>query len=126
MAVSYFHQISYARSCLEEDRKMLLSLGLLVGINKKDRMDKAQDALESFISALFNEEKKLNDGKEATESSYEKELLQKKDTFVSEFETILGYESRLEKKMKIETGCKVRPIKKEKNSDGNSETTNDM
>ncbi len=122
----YFHQISYARSCLEEDRKMLLSLGLLVGINKKDRMDKAQDALESFISALFNEEKKLNDGKEATESSYEKELLQKKDTFVSEFETILGYESRLEKKMKIETGCKVRPIKKEKNSDGNSETTNDM
>lgn len=122
----YFHQISYARSCLEEDRKMLLSLGLLVGINKKDRMDKAQDALESFISALFNEEKKLNAGKEATESSYEKELLQKKDTFVSEFETILGYESRLEKKMKIETGCKVRPIKKEKNSDGNSETTNDM
>lgn len=122
----YFHRISYARSCLEEDRKMLLSLGLLVGINKKDRMDKAQDALESFISALFNEEKKLNDGKEATESSYEKELLQKKDTFVSEFETILGYESRLEKKMKIETGCKVRPIKKEKNSDGNSETTNDM
>lgn len=122
----YFHRISYARSCLEEDRKMLLSLGLLVGINKKDRMDKAQDALESFISALFNEEKKLNDGKEATESSYEKELLQKKDTFVSEFETILGYESRLEKKMKIEAGCKVRPIKKEKNSDGNSETTNDM
>ena len=122
----YFHRISYARSCLEEDRKMLLSLGLLVGINKKDRMDKAQDALESFISALFNEEKKLNDGKVATESSYEKELLQKKDTFVSEFETILGYESRLEKKMKIETGCKVRPIKKEKKSDGNSKTTNDM
>ena len=29
----YFHRISYARSCLEEDRKMLLSLGLLVGIN---------------------------------------------------------------------------------------------
>ena len=122
----YFHRISYARSCLEEDRKMLLSLGLLVGINKKDRMDKAQDALESFISALFNEDKKVNKDKEATASSYEKELLQKKDTFVSEFETILGYESRLEKKMKIETGCKVRPIKKEKNSDGNSETTNDM
>ena len=98
-----------------------------MGINKKDRMDKAQDALESFISALFNEDKKLNDGKEATAaSSHEKELLQKKDAFVSEFETILGYESRLEKKMKIETGCKVRPIKKEKNSDGNSETTNDM
>lgn len=122
----YFHQISYARSCLEEDRKMLLSLGLLVGINKKDRMDRAQDALESFVSALFNEDKKVNKGKEATASSYEKELLQKKDTFVSEFETILGYESRLEKKMKIETGWKVHPIKKEKKSDGNSETTNDM
>ena len=122
----YFRRISYARSCLEEDRKMLLSLGLLVGINKKDRMDKAQEALESFISLLFNEDKKVNKDKEATASSYEKELLQKKDTFVSEFETILGYESRLEKKMKIETGCKVRPIKKEKKSDGNSETTNDM
>ena len=122
----YFHQISYARSCLEEDRKMLLSLGLLVGINKKDRMDKAQDALESFISALFNEDKRVNKDKEATASSYEKELLQKKDTFVSEFETVLGYESRLEKKMKIETGCKVRPIKKEKKSVGNSKTTNDM
>lgn len=122
----YFHRISYARSCLEEDRKMLLSLGLLVGINKKDRMDKAQGALESFISALFNEDKRVNKAEEATASSYEKELLQKKDTFVSEFETILGYESRLEKKMKIETGCKVRPIKKEKKSDGNSKTTNDM
>ena len=105
---------------------MLLSLGLLVGINKKDRMDKAQDALESFISALFNEDKKVNKDKEATASSYEKELLQKKDTFVSEFETVLEYESRLEKKMRIETGCKVRPIKKEKKSDGNSKTTNDM
>ena len=122
----YFYQISYARSCLEEDRKMLLSLGLLVGINKKDRMDKAQDALESFISALFNEDKKVNKGKEATASSYEKELLQKKDTFVSAFYTILEYESKLEKKMKIETGYKIRYIKKEKQSDGNSKTTNDM
>lgn len=122
----YFHRISYARSCLEEDRKMLLSLGLLVGINKKDRMDKAQDALEGFIALLFNEDKKVNKGKDAAASAYEEELLQKKDTFVSEFETVLGYESRLEKKMKIETGCKVRPIKKEKKSDGNSKTTNDM
>ena len=53
-------------------------------------------------------------------------MLQKKDAFVSEFETVLEYESRLEKKMRIETGCKVRPIKKEKKSDGNSKTTNDM
>lgn len=105
---------------------MLLSLGLLVGINKKERMDKAQDALESFISALFNEDKKVNKGKEATASYYEKELLQKKDTFVSAFDTILEYESKLEKKMKIETGYKIRYIKKEKQSDGNSKTTNDM
>ena len=65
-------------------------------------------------------------GKDAAASAYEEELLQKKDAFVSEFETVLEYESRLEKKMKIETGCKVRPIKKEKKSDGNSKTTNDM
>lgn len=66
----YFHRISYARSCLEEDRKMLLSLGLLVGINKKDRMDKAQDALEGFIALLFNEDKKVNKGKDAAASAY--------------------------------------------------------
>lgn len=58
--------------------------------------------MESFISALFNEDKRVNQDNEELLVSYKKELLHKKNTFVSEFERILEFEGKLEKLMKIE------------------------
>lgn len=97
-------QIIYARFCLEEDRKMLLSLSLLVKNNNRHQFNQTQDALEIFILALFNERKKFSQDQESATESFYKELLQKKNAFVSEFAKMLQFESELEKLLKIEKG----------------------
>lgn len=99
----HFHQISYARSCLEADRKMLLSLKLLVGgKNTEEQLDQTQVALEAFIYALFNEEEKnITQNMDSNMAFIDTELLSKRDSFVAEFEKTLKLENKLEKLLRM-------------------------
>ena len=93
-------QYFYARSCLEEDRKMLLSLKLLVGGDElANQADKTQKALEVFLQALFEDI--------LTQSNYERDafdqkVLEKKNDFVAQFEQLEKFEKELETLLKIE------------------------
>lgn len=85
------HQIAYARFCLEMDRKMFLSLKLLIENGERDkRIDNAQKALETFISLLFSENSDLDD------------LLEKKKQFVMEYEDLIKIEKKFKKLLRIQ------------------------
>ena len=98
---------------------MLLSLRLLVGAKSTEQLDDIQGALDSFISTLFIEDENINPNDENSMNSFIDKLLEKKNAFVSKFETTIKLEKKLEKLMDIEKTCKIGTRKQKSKTDPN-------
>lgn len=88
----YYQQIAHARFCLEMDRKMFLSLKLLIEDGERDKqIDDVQKSLEMFISALFSRDK----------SDFQN-LFEKKKRFIAEYASLLKIEKKFERLLRIQ------------------------
>ena len=101
------YQLFYVRSCLEVDRKMFLSIKLLVATDSQiECIENAQYALEVFIEQLFfkaAEQYKISSSMREKEKAYDYEsFFCKKEKFIEEFEKMSDVEKRFEQLLKIQ------------------------
>lgn len=99
------YQLFYVKSCLEIDRKMFLSIKLLIATNSQTEcIEKAQYALEVFVEQLFfkaAEQYKTNSSMGEKVYDYEG-FICKKARFIEEFERMLDVEKQFERLLKIQ------------------------
>ena len=99
------YQLFYVKSCLEIDRKMFLSIKLLIATNSQiECVEKVQYALEVFVEQLFfkaAEQYKSNSSMREKAYDYER-FICKKARFIEEFEKMLDVEKQFERLLKIQ------------------------
>lgn len=102
------HQVTYMRFCIEMDRKLLLSLKLLVAKKKEIvHIYALQKALTAFVESLFKASARAGNskvtntpGKNMETADFE-EMVNLKNQFIAAFESISCLETRLENLLKM-------------------------